>query len=144
MTGEWGTMTTRTIDLDHEQLLQLHGRRGTRVKVIYGGVWLTEEGEPNDVFATSGDEVLLHARRQALLEGLGSARIEVIEPAGGRLRALVRRAADAARRLVRTPAWSPEVPRGTLALLAAVVGIGIPALVAAGIALTAPVAVPLV
>lgn len=139
MMGEWGPVTSRTIDLGHEQLLMLEARHGTRMKVIYGGVWLTEEGEPRDMFALGGDEVALRARRRSVIEGLGATRVELIEPvAGGRVRALVRGAAAALRRLIPLAAWSPHVPRGTLAALAAVVGVAIPALVAVGIAATAP------
>jgi hypothetical protein len=145
MMGEWGPVTSRTIDLGHEQLLMLEGRAGTRVKVIYGGVWLTEEGEPHDVFALSGDEVALRTRRRSVLEGLGATRVELIEPvAADGIGGLVRRFGETFRRLARTarrlpaPAWTPLVPRGTLAALAAVVGVAIPALVTVGIAATAP------
>ncbi len=145
MMGEWGPVTSRTIDLGHEQLLMLEGKRGTRVKVIYGGVWLTEEGEPQDVFALGGDEVALRTHRRSVIEGLGATRVELIEPpGGGGMRALARHAGEGFLRLARAarrlpaPAWTPHVPRGTLAVLAAVVGVAIPALVAIGIATTAP------
>ncbi len=160
MLGEWGPVTSRTIDLDHEQLLALDGRRGTRVKVIYGGVWLTEEGEPGDMFALGGEEVALLRSRRALLEGLGATRVEVIEPVrGGGLRRLARRIRDAAEgldylttlalracgialgaaRRAHAAAWVPHVPRGTLAALAAVVGVAIPLLIAVGITSSAAV-----
>lgn len=146
MTGEWGPTTVRTVDLGHEQMLLLEGRPGTRVKVIFGGVWLTEYGRPDDVFAFSGEEVALRRRRRALLESLGASRIEVAEPGAPQVvKILARRAEMAVRSIARrlralTPAkaWTPQVPRGTLAALAAVVGIAIPALVAVGITMTAP------
>jgi hypothetical protein len=146
MTGEWGPTTVRTFDLGHEQLLMLEGRAGTRVRVIFGGVWLTESGEPDDVFAFSGEEVALRHHRRTLLESLGASRIEVAEPAARRAtHALARGIAMVARGIARrlgalrpARAWTPQVPRGTLAVLAAVVGIAIPALVAVGITMTAP------
>src|SRR4029453_2725031 len=52
---DWGPTLTRTVDLGYEQMLILESRPRTRIKVIYGGVWLTEEGLPDDVFASSGD-----------------------------------------------------------------------------------------
>jgi len=145
MMGEFGPTTSRTVDLDYEQLLRLAGRPGTRVKVIYGGVWLTEEGRLQDVFAASGDELALQSQRLSVLEGLGATRLEVLEPVErNRVQSLARVAGRAARSLVRrarafaaAPAWSPDVPRGTLAALAAVVGVAIPALVAVGVAATA-------
>jgi hypothetical protein len=142
MIGEFGPTTSRTVDLDYEQLLMLEGQSGTRVKVIYGGVWLTEEGRLQDVFARTGEEVALQSHRVSILEGLGRTRLEVVEPvAVSRMKAVTRVIGKAARGLVRrarafaaAPTWSPDVPRGTLAALAAVVGVAIPALVTVGIA----------
>jgi hypothetical protein len=48
--------------------------------VIYGGIWLTEEGRPDDVFAGDGDEVQLKSHGLAVVEGLGYARVQVMEP----------------------------------------------------------------
>ncbi len=76
----WNTTTVRTVDLGYEQMLLLEGRPCTKVKVIYGGIWLTEEGSPGDVFAATGDEVALKSRGLAVVEGLGYARVEVMEP----------------------------------------------------------------
>jgi hypothetical protein len=72
--------TVRTIDLGYEQMLALRGRRGTRVRVLYGALWLTEEGEAGDRFAAGGEEVVLKSRGLALLEGLGAARVQLVEP----------------------------------------------------------------
>ena len=76
----WGPTTVRTVDLGYEQMLLLEGRPRTTVKVVYGGIWLTEEGRSQDVFASSGDEVALKSRGLAVIEGLGYARVQVIEP----------------------------------------------------------------
>ncbi len=93
---DWGPMTTRTVDLGYDQLLMLQGRPGTRVRVMYGSLWLTEEGVTQDMFAACGDEVALKSRGLAVLEGLGLARVQLIEPAHNwlwaRLRALFARA----------------------------------------------------
>lgn len=96
MSSEWGPTTARTVDLGYDQLLVLESRPGTKVRVLYGGLWLTEEGAAQDVFAGSGDEVALKMRGRALIEGLGVARVQVIEPRRGLqvlawLRALARR-----------------------------------------------------
>lgn len=77
----WTPLTTRTIDLGYEQLLTLEGRPGTRVRVLYGAMWLTEEGDPRDVFAGCGEEVTLGSHGRSVIEGMGAARVEVIEPA---------------------------------------------------------------
>lgn len=81
MKGEWSAATTRTVDLGYDQLLVLEAARpGTRVRVLYGHMWLTEEGTAQDVFAGSGAEVQLKSRGRAVVEGLGVARVQVIEP----------------------------------------------------------------
>jgi hypothetical protein len=76
----WTPVTTRTIDLGYEQLLTLQGRPGTRVRVLYGAMWLTEEGDLRDVFARCGDEVTLESGGLSVIEGVGPARVQVIEP----------------------------------------------------------------
>ncbi|HYS13872.1 MAG TPA: DUF2917 domain-containing protein, partial [Burkholderiaceae bacterium] len=77
---DWANTTTRTIDLGYEQLLTFVGRPGTRVRVLYGSMWLTEEGYEQDVFACCGDEVMLKSGGLSVIEGLGAARVQVIEP----------------------------------------------------------------
>jgi hypothetical protein len=93
-------MSSCTVNLDHEQLLILEGKRGTRIKVIYGGVWLTANGDPTDYFPRSGDEVAVDARRRSIVEAIGRARVEVIEPSSD---GLLRRLADGLRKLLRVP-----------------------------------------
>lgn len=108
MIGEWGPTTVRTVDLDYHNLLMIEGRPGTLVRVLYGGVWLTEEGCLQDVFATRGEEVALKSRGKALLEGLGSARVQVVEP----LRASFRSTLNAwVRRAARVLAHQRPAPR---------------------------------
>jgi hypothetical protein len=82
MRGEWTAATTRTVDLGYDQLLVLESRPGMKVRVLYGNLWLTEEGAMQDVFAGSGTEVALKAHGRAVIEGLGTARVEVVEPRG--------------------------------------------------------------
>lgn len=80
MRGEWTAGTSRTVDLGYDQLLVLEARPGDRVRVLYGQMWLTEEGSARDTFAASGEEVALRSRGRAVIEGLGLARVQVIEP----------------------------------------------------------------
>ena len=76
---DWGPMLTRTVDLGYEQFLMIEAHPRQRIKVIYGGVWLTEEGVLQDAWLTNGDEVALKSRGMALLEGFGTARIQLLE-----------------------------------------------------------------
>jgi Protein of unknown function (DUF2917) len=71
---------TRTVELAHEQLLVLDHRAGTRVRVLGGGVWLTEQGEPDDRHAFAGTELVLRQPGRALLGGMGRTRLELTPP----------------------------------------------------------------
>jgi hypothetical protein len=75
------TILTRTIDLGYEQMLVLESHPNMRLRVLYGGVWLTEEGLRADVFAGGGAEVALHTRGRAVVEGLAPTQLQVLEPA---------------------------------------------------------------
>lgn len=137
MASKWNAGTTRTVDLGYEQMLVLEGRPGTEVKVLYGGVWLTEEGWPDDLFAFTGEGVALRSRRRALIEALGPTRVEIVRPPrGSRVRSMVRAASEVGRSVRR--AWHralpPRIAHGTLALAGALVGVAVPGLVLIGMA----------
>jgi hypothetical protein len=103
---DWGPRLTRTVDLGYEQMLLLDSHPSTRIKVIYGGIWLTEENRAQDVFASSGEEVALKSRGLAVVEGLGYARVQVAEaPAGWRSVAGIARSAMAA-----LTSWARRLP----------------------------------
>jgi hypothetical protein len=95
----------RIIDLQRGELLRLDAARGDRVQVLYGAVWLTEPHRLDDVFAGSGDEVVLDHGGRVLVEAQGFARLIVpaSPPAAGFDGALVRLAA-ALRCLLPVPA----------------------------------------
>jgi hypothetical protein len=103
--------TFRTIDLPAGSLLPFTGMPGERVRILYGQVWLTEEGDLHDAFLGSGEEVQLASRGLAVIEALGPARVELLEesrgPSAARRAAvaLARRAATAWRR------WAWRAPR---------------------------------
>ena len=54
---ETQAMTVRTIDLGYEQVLLIDTGPGTRIRVLYGAMWLTEEGCADDGFARLQAEV---------------------------------------------------------------------------------------
>jgi hypothetical protein len=101
----------RTLDLPGGSLLPFASVPGERVRILYGRVWLTEEGSARDAFLASGEEVSLGSRGLAVVEALGPARIQLIEDVRGpsvvarTAAALYRRAAGALRR------WSARSPR---------------------------------
>jgi hypothetical protein len=133
--------TIRTVDLGYDQMLVLEDRPGARVHVLFGGIWLTEEGRREDVFARSGQVVALRSRKRALLEGLGPTRVEVVEPAGSQTWArVVGAAASASGRLQRSlrhaAARTGTSLRGTLAATGLVIGFAVPALVVLGMTAT--------
>ena len=103
---DWAPMLVRTVDLGYDQMLLLESHPRMRVKVLFGGVWLTEEGMRQDVFASSGEEVALKSRGLAVVEGLGVARVQVLQEAtfvtlGSRLGAALDRIAATAKRVTR-------------------------------------------
>lgn len=106
--------TLRTLDLPGGGLVPFASIPGGRVRILYGRVWLTEEGDTRDAFLASGEEVGLAGRGLAVIEALGPARIELIEEVRGpsllaraaaaltgRARALLRRSALRSRHPVR-------------------------------------------
>lgn len=103
--------TFRTIDLPGGSLVPFTSIPGERVRILYGRIWLTEEGSVNDAFLASGEEVQLASRGLAVIEALGPARVQLLEDVKGPSRvaraagALARRAASAWRR------WAWRAPR---------------------------------
>lgn len=93
----------KTIDLPGGTLIPFPAVPGERLRILYGRVWLTEEGNVDDAFLGQGEEVSLHGGGLAVLEALNPARIEWIKPAcsGGSIGALARRMLTAAREWLR-------------------------------------------
>lgn len=112
---------TRTIDLDREQLLILDDRPGTRLQVLFGGIWLTEENSIEDRFAGSGQWLKLEASGRTIVESRGPTRLRVIEPA----RPWPLRWWPFAERIL-------PFGRVGAALLALLIGLGLPDLIARG------------
>lgn len=70
----------RTLDLPGGTLVPFASAPGERVRILFGRIWLTEEGNPDDAFLASGEEVALATRGLAVIEALGPARVQLIEP----------------------------------------------------------------
>src|SRR5512139_3914564 len=73
----------RTLDLPVVILVPFTSIPGERVRIIYGRVWLTEEGSARDAFLARGEEVSLGSRGLAVIEALGPARIQLLEDVRG-------------------------------------------------------------
>ena len=89
--------TVRTVHLDHDQMLILEDLRTGRLRVLHGGVWLTEPGETRDHFLQSGDALPVRSAG-ALVQAQGPTQVEVtrlghrpVEGWWARLRALAAR-----------------------------------------------------
>jgi hypothetical protein len=97
----------RTLDLPGGGLVPFTAVPGERVRILYGRVWLTEEGNPNDAFLAGGEEVSLGSRGLAVIEALGPARVQLYDGTRGpwtvarAVARALRRAAVALRRRVR-------------------------------------------
>jgi hypothetical protein len=86
MSGEHMTRETtvlRTLDLPGGGMVPFPAVPGEQVRILYGRVWLTEEGGGSDAFLASGEEIRLAQRGLAVIEALGPARVELIEPVIG-------------------------------------------------------------
>jgi hypothetical protein len=108
------SVLTHTVDLDNQQLLVIENRPGTRVHVLLGGVWLTEERRLQDRFARAGQALGLEAAGRAVVESLGRSRLRVIEPEPG---ALARWWRFLARQRQRIAGLVPRALAATLALV---------------------------
>ena len=105
----------KTLDLPGGALLPFASVPGERVRVVYGRVWLTEEGSLRDSFLATGEEVSLDTRGLAVIETLGVARIQLVEPVS-----MSNTARSLARRLTRwLPALLPRQYRRPMAARAA-------------------------
>ena len=130
---DWTQTTTRTFDLGYEQLLTFLGRPGMRVRVLYGAMWLTEEGRTQDIFAGCGDEVTLRSGGLSVIEGLGAARVQVIGPGRQRWLGLIaKRAGNAWRRLRSRVRVREALARSVIVVLAIAVSLGVLHLAAPG------------
>lgn len=103
--------TLRTLDMPGGSLVPFTSIPGERVRVLYGRIWLTEDGDARDLFLGSGEQASLAGRGMAVIEALGPARIELIEdvrapsPIAGAAAALAGRAVALLRR------WKLHSPR---------------------------------
>lgn len=103
----------RTIDLDHEQMLLVEDS-ASRIRVLYGAVWLTHAGDRRDYFARSGEELPVRTGAAPLIGSLGATRLEIHRPV---VRTALARLVDALR--VRARVWLARVtairPAGVVA-----------------------------
>lgn len=67
-----------TVDLGYEQLFVFDGGPHSRVRVLYGATWLTEEGQAGDSIVVAGSELVLHGGR-AVAEGLVPTRLQIVD-----------------------------------------------------------------
>lgn len=98
----------KTLDLPAGTLVPFPSAPGERVRVLYGRVWLTEEGDLRDAFLASGEEVALGGRGLAVIEALTPARIQLLESVS-----VWDTLHEGARRAVRllSASWLPQLHR---------------------------------
>lgn len=72
---------TRTVDMDHDQMLIVEDRPGTRIDVYYGGLWLTEERQLQDRFVTPSAPAHIESSGRAIAQAIGRTRARIVEPA---------------------------------------------------------------
>jgi hypothetical protein len=57
MNRAWQLTATRTIDLGWDQMILCEGQSGARPRVLFGGVWLADEGDRTDPTPTPRNDV---------------------------------------------------------------------------------------
>jgi hypothetical protein len=72
----------KTLDLPGGSVVPFRSMPGERVRVLYGRIWLTEEGSLSDAVLAPGEEVVLRTRGLAVIEALSPARIQLFESIG--------------------------------------------------------------
>src|SRR5262245_12907172 len=79
MRYESDAVSIRTVELERDQLLVIQGGRWKRLKVIYGGLWLTSEGDLQDRLPRAGESVVLEERGRSVAQAFGFTRVELTE-----------------------------------------------------------------
>jgi hypothetical protein len=77
---EYQTAVLKTLDLSSGTLVPFSSKRGERVRVLSGRVWLTEEGDLHDLLLANGQEIALGGRGLAILEALSPACVQLLQP----------------------------------------------------------------
>jgi len=93
-----------TLSLAGGTLVPFSSVPGKRLRVLSGRVWITEEGNGQDIFLSGGEEIGLASRGLVVIEALASTRIEWIDPVcqHGWLASQIDRAVMAIRTLTRS------------------------------------------
>lgn len=67
-----------TLSMNPGQLLRLETPRGHEIHCEAGHLWITEEGQPCDVWLAAGQRVRLVGEGLALVEAKGEARLTIV------------------------------------------------------------------
>ncbi len=70
-------------DLCKRQLLALRGRRGARIESRRGAIWITQDGDLNDVVLNPGEAHVLDSDALVLIQALDAASVSVQLPEPG-------------------------------------------------------------
>jgi hypothetical protein len=66
------------VSLAAREPLSVREAKGTRVRVLEGMVWITEEGYPDDFFVSAGETFVVQGEGQAVLLADQTARVELV------------------------------------------------------------------
>ena len=78
------------VSLDSREAVTLPGIRGATLRVTHGTLWLTQEGNPNDVVLRTGDNFVVESEGVTVVEALGDALFCVVGRQAEALRAPAR------------------------------------------------------
>ena len=80
------------VRLDSREAVTLPGIRGATLRVTQGTLWLTQEGDPNDVVLRAGDNFVVESAGATVVEAQGAALFCVVGRGADKLRVPVRAA----------------------------------------------------
>ena len=73
-------LTQASVILKAGGSLPLRSARGARVLILWGRVWLTQEGDPKDYVVTAGESVTVDTSGLTVVSALENAAVSVLEP----------------------------------------------------------------
>ncbi len=117
----------RNLHLADAQMLFIEGHPGARVRVLSGGLWVTEPGRAVARFVRPPEEVSLVQRGGLVLEGVGHCTVEVAQPLLRWTRGALGHRATLRRNATRLLA------NGLVLAVALAIGVGAPEMLARGL-----------
>ena len=97
------------IQLSTGKMLAFRGARNIGLRCTDGAVWLTVEGRPDDMVLTKGERQLIESNGLALIQGLPSGSVQLVDGSTRKRRRVINRLAKLLRRRVKSVSTKIEL-----------------------------------